>query len=538
MGIRDKNAEDFRPAHQWLVLLLLCLIPTIVLAAPVINAPVSHPVSSKFGMRSIAEYNYQPRPHKGLDFATPAGTRIDLNTNPVVSMECTRQGDGTTGYGYYANVVRECEVMERFAHLTPGGCDASAHTILSGGSGIGRPHLHHEIFLGGARVDPAEAYGQDLCDPEVRRRLIESANAKLNGLAGSDGAVPPVSGDNDGATYVPPGGGGGTITDGWGNVITLPPGGGYTIITGPDGRITIVADPVPGQPPPPLTPGDEPDLTPNGETDNEVTGCAVDTWSAMVNQSVLQTRREMVINQTLITKPDSVMAYSCFTEFADRVRMDLGPIFSETKRWVNVEVDLWGRTTPVNKELGEYSLDGAIVNAALTPYESWMAANYSYAPLGGTSEGSAPGGDHADHGHGIDQAYTACGYQAQVWQMAKCKNPDAEPMFYRFEDLVANDPRQFPHQYACNYTGITQDHINIARGGQTRFDNVDLYYDILLPDADACAPPVQTGITVVKTVRDPAQPTARNVEYPDAVCLSPGCSYQREGTNAGTCVVQ
>ncbi len=563
MMMKGENREGRKSRRQFLatvgLAIFLTLTPAIIAyAAVVFQRPVNSGPGSGFGMR-MHPIKKTMRPHKGTDYPVPTGTNVNIGQG-VTGMECKSDPDG---YGSYAVVNYECNVQAKYAHLSK--CDASSRTVISGNSGGSTgPHLHFEILLGGAVVSAEEAYGKDLCDPAVREELIKSANEKLNGQAGKDGAVAPVKDGAGSSTYVPPGsGGGGTIPDGAGGTITLPPGGGYYIIEDEDGRITIIADPNVDNHLPTLPPGTPPDLTPDTETDNEVTGCATDTWTAMVNQSVLQTRREMIANQTYIAKPDSVMAYACLTEHIKAVREDLGPIFSETKRWVNVEVDLMPKIVTLNKELGEYSLDGAITNVALTPYESWLRSNFSHDFLGGTAESGGEGASHEGHLHVEDQAYTGCGEMAQVWKLAKCKNVDEEQMFYKFEDLISNDPRKYPERYECNNTGITQAQIDTAKGKEVKFDKVDSYLDLLYPGkGGTCAPAVKTGVTVI-TKKLGATPPPQNCPpgtesygcgssgggqqgqdndrisqeetYPDALCLTIGCSYDKE---SGKCVVK
>ena len=65
------------------------------------------------------------------------------------------------------------------------------------------------------------------------------------------------------------------------------------------------------------------------------TGCANDTWTAMVNQAALQSRREDLMNKTYIVKADSVLQYSCFEEELERVKTQTGKIFSNGEHWAN-----------------------------------------------------------------------------------------------------------------------------------------------------------------------------------------------------------
>jgi hypothetical protein len=552
--------------RRWLGILLLGAFfvstPALIAYAAVsINHPASgFSITSKYSVRSDPFAPGKLDAHKGVDYGTPVGTVINLvNGTAPKAVACEFEA----GYGKFARVQYECDVELHYGHLLE--CNASGRSVVTGGakgnpnsgSSTG-PHLHYTMKLGNARVD-AEKYFEmgspDLCNQDVRKQLIDDANAKAKGLAGKDGTIAPVQ-DGGSSTHVP-----GSSNDGTGTVIVggdaynAPTRGGYSVITMPDGRVIIVPDesftPDDGQV---LPPGDAANLTPEGKADHEVTGCATDTWKAMVNQSVLQARREMAMNQRFVAKPDSVLAYSCLHIAMDKVRENLGPVFSETKRWVNVEVDILGKTVTLNKELGESSLDGALVNAAYDPYERWLNANFNHDFLGGLVEGGHSG--HDAHPH--DQGYSGCATMQDVWKAAKCMNMTDSPMFPRFEDLINNDPRNYPHGMSCNNTGITQDMINIAKGTQVKFDKIETHFDILLPGEDedgnvTCHPPIRTGVKVIRMESEAvadcneddscfeknAQEGARiskPKEYEDGICVTVGCSYQNKEAGLGECL--
>lgn len=502
-----------------------------------IAKPVDHSISDNFHVRKEHPVSGEKNvPHWGTDFRTPCGTPVPMKTGG--NLICPNSGAPSGGAGIIGNVDHGCGITEAFFHLQS--CTSAG--MISGNTGKGTGcHLHHEVYIDGVKVNPERAYSAgNLCDPETKKKLIEESKNDMNGRttagggAGTNTGGAPAPPTQGGTTYVPPGGID-PITGRKNN------GGGYYIVDHGDGRTEIIPDLGNGNPDLPGIPtGTPPNLTPSTSTNNEVTGCATDTWRAMVNQSVMQSRREMIANQTFITKQDSVMAYACLTEHVENVYKNLGPIFSETKYWVNRDVDILGRTVTINKELGDSSLDGAITNAAIEPYEEWMANYFSHDFLGGKEAGSSA--NHGDHAHAEDQAYTPCGAMAVIWKMAKCTNVYEDPLFYRFEDLISNDPRQFPEGYACNNTGFTQDQIDLAKGRRTGFDAVRMHYDLLSSGEDgACAPPVMTGVTVTRKI--PATDgavIAQEESYEDGLCLTAGCSFQRErgAQGGGTCVVK
>ncbi len=538
MGQRDRTQLK-RTFKRSLIIAALTLIlaPAILYAAGSVNLkqPGGWGVNEKFMLRPKHPVTGKTNvPHRGVDYAAPCGSQ--LSPQPGGTLSCTTEG----GYGGVGNVSYDCGVTEKYAHLQSCGGNSMVTGGGKGMKGAGTStgcHLHYEIRINGVAVNPEEAYGQDLCNPDVQKQLIDSAQKTLNGQAGGGGGSTSGGGSNTGAPsggsfeYVPEGSPAMTIPNGTGGFITVPEGGGYYIVTSPTGVVTIEpynnneGGEEGGTELPAVPPGTPPNLTPPGTGNGgEVTGCAVDTWTAMVNQAVLETRREMTINQRYIRKPDTVLAYSCFNKFIEKAGQEAG-VFSETDRWVNKEVDILGKTVTLNKELGKQSLDGALVTVVMESYEAFIRDNFAHDFLGGTvGEG---GGE-------IDQSYGDCTVASQIWQMAKCTLFTDEKVFYKFDELIATDPRKYPSQFACNSTGITQDMIDTAKNKKASFSKVDTYKTLL--DAGSCADPIKTGVTVVRMIG--SGPIAHEVTYPDAICTNPGCSYQSGGGSSGKCQVK
>lgn len=493
----------------------------------VINPPTSAALKQPFQMRTAT------RAHRGHDYGVSCGTRVNT-PGPV---KCGTAG----GYGSLAEVSHGCGVITRYAHLNH--CPKGQSYVITGGArgsaGAGNSegcHLHYEIRINNTAVNPKSAFGQNLCDPAVRQRLIEEAQKILGGRAGGGGGM--TEGQTTGSgtpgqdpttltqdniqsvTYIP----GGTATN---------PGSGYFEVVYTDGRVVNQIDLRGGgistTQMPPTT---EEFIQSTSNTNNPVTGCATDTWTAIVNQAVLQTRREMTINQRYIVKPDSVMAYSCLSEQFTLVGEHAG-VLSESKRWANAQVDILnGNTATVTVDMGNKSLDGAINNVATEIYEFYLQSFFNYDFLAGQAPGLT--GSPQDDETGISQIHAPCGAMSKVWQIAKCMNVTDDPLFPKFEELIGKDPRSYPENYRCNDTGITQNMIDKARGSEVKKDNVDTYLEMLY--TGACHPPIATGITVYRREGEGQISTERT--NPDGLCITVGCSYQNSGSGNGRCEVK
>lgn len=255
----------------------------------------------------------------------------------------------------------------------------------------------------------------------------------------------------------------------------------------------------------------------------ETTSCAVDTWVAMTNQSVLEARREDLMNKRFIAKADSVIEYGCLAMYLKKTENEVAGIFSETDRWVNRPVDLYGKVHVMNKTLGTMSMDSALVNVIWSAHINYKQ-NFNHPMMGGLEN------------YGMRPDPEKCRDMQIVWDAAKCQNfPPGDEVFVRFADLIDKDPRQFPESLACNNTGIHQGMIDAAKNKATRYSKVEPKLDYLAPpkDDDGCKPPIPTGITVYRHHLPSNTDVAEIRRYPDAVCSNAGCYYDNETLREG-----
>ena len=121
-----------------------------------LDKPVNGPLSSKFGVRRF--FNGEERnPHAGLDFAVPAGTPIKTPAAGKVILIGNYFFNGNTVF-----VDHGQGFISMFCHMSK--IDTKVGQQLARGDVVGKvgstgratgPHMHWNISLNDARVDPA-----------------------------------------------------------------------------------------------------------------------------------------------------------------------------------------------------------------------------------------------------------------------------------------------------------------------------------------------------------------------------------------------
>ena len=275
------------------------------------------------------------------------------------------------------------------------------------------------------------------------------------------------------------------------------------------------------------------------------TSCDPEYMDALEARAMMEGQREIAQNKNLIFKPDSVLEYSCFGHFLNRLAG--AGLFSEN--------GCCGTTG-----LGGGSLDLALQNAVGSVMMTYLGSNFNHRFL----NGRAPAGQDYTFAGVAGGAY-ACDRMQVVWDSAKCMDffdQDNHDAFYDFNWYVTNDPRTFtltnPWSAANNCSSpLGPAELNVAYNNQSaRYvlpvenpwsdnnagndfvpyveDPVNSYYQLILPLGDVipgtativtCAAPILTGVCVN---RGPS-----STPYPDGVCPNPGCHYQPPG--ATTC---
>jgi murein DD-endopeptidase MepM/ murein hydrolase activator NlpD len=121
-----------------------------------LDKPVAGPLSSKFGVRRF--FNGEERnPHSGLDFAVPAGTPIKSPAAGKVILTGNYFFNGNTvfvdhGQGFISMFCHMSKIDVKVGDAVPRG--GVVGKVGSTGRATG-PHMHWNVSLNDARVDPA-----------------------------------------------------------------------------------------------------------------------------------------------------------------------------------------------------------------------------------------------------------------------------------------------------------------------------------------------------------------------------------------------
>lgn len=240
-----------------------------------------------------------------------------------------------------------------------------------------------------------------------------------------------------------------------------------------------------------------------GETRAADPACDPKFMDALKERAWMEAQREMMMNETFIWKPDSVLALSCFS----------GAI----------------ATIPIGFASGN-PLQQASDNAA-----DWLSSNFSHALGGGNT------GDFADP----TQLPAACTKMYDLWMLAKCEDLEVG-QFISFSDFAGGkEPRIAPAacpapppppqvQPSTNFTDYLADigTVGLAAGGAAvPFDSINLFLGVTAPSTDAvvvkCNAGIKTGIKV----------TVGGNSLDEIVCSNPGCSPAAQGGVLKCCVV-
>lgn len=231
--------------------------------------------------------------------------------------------------------------------------------------------------------------------------------------------------------------------------------------------------------------------------------CDPDFMTTLQNRAWREAQREIMTNQRLILKPDSVFALSCFSNAVGAIPSTF---------------------TNGNQTDG---VEGAL--------DDYMQGNFSHGYLGGADGGV--------------QGTNDCDTMKRLWNTSHCDNlPIGLFRSLTFANIAGNDIR-INNWQTCTNTGGSWGAYNTAvtvgtggnpgRAAGASFDTVNLFLNITDPytqAGNACAAGIETGVIIG---------TSTGARYKEVVCPNPGCIPQRGGGGGGggaainmTCVRQ
>lgn len=267
--------------------------------------------------------------------------------------------------------------------------------------------------------------------------------------------------------------------------------------------------------------------------------CDPKYWDSLTARAWMEAEREIIQNQNLIFKPDSVLEYTCFDKFVDHAAKNAGDIFVHTMYFGKIIIPR-GSAESMEKGLTN------VVSTALSAYDKGSFEDGKY--LADRSKFIIHGGNKIEYpqsASAVPGSYT-CNAMQNVWKSAKCINfIDNDRFaktdgFYPFKQIKgldgtnvkgykesysgANDPRQWPEAIKC--TGPDE---NEWKTKDELAGNLLDQYKFMQPLADdfqkvrqkiepgQCGTVIKTGVKVIVNGQEQGD---------DGVCTNPGCTYK------------
>mgnify|MGYP006943317522 CR=1 FL=1 len=245
--------------------------------------------------------------------------------------------------------------------------------------------------------------------------------------------------------------------------------------------------------------------------------CDPNYYKSLEARAWLEAQREITQNQNLISKPDSVLEYTCFDGHLKEVAAHAKDMFSATTNWGTVPTNMAGTL-------------GSLVGSALENYDN---NNFNTAFLGGRATGLSK-----SFSANVSSGSYSCNLMQQVWMKAKCMNFNANPAtdgFFTFADYQSSSDKRFPAG-SCSGPGASTWQANIdeaippaAATTPWKADAAKTYYDRLFPTS-TCGNPTNNKIMTGMLATQKKDPYF----FHEHVCLAPGCIWVPTGTGTVT----
>ena len=226
------------------------------------------------------------------------------------------------------------------------------------------------------------------------------------------------------------------------------------------------------------------------------TSCDPVYYDTLESRAWLEAQREITQNQNLISKPDSVLRYSCFDKLADDFASATGSMFS----------------------------GGADVSVAQDTADSFVQTNFS------DVHNKALGGRSSNVNSALDGS---CDAMQKVWEQSQCMNfadnPDTDA-FFTIQEYVDNAASDKRFEASCpevsGWSGESE--ALLPENTAWEEDLVTSFLPEFVTDDDCDASlQVATGVTVGVPGEDGA--------YLAKVCVKSGCVYSPSSATSGVC---
>ncbi len=271
--------------------------------------------------------------------------------------------------------------------------------------------------------------------------------------------------------------------------------------------------------------------------------CDAGFWRQMEARAWQEAEREIMQNQNLIFKPDSVLDYTCFDQFANIAAAQGGEIFTHT--------NYFGEKI-IERSMNE-STNNAIKSVVSFALQGYKIGQFPNSFLGGRSGAmSASTTRHsAQNPSNGNSAQYSCSNMSRIWQAAKCANfidnsnfNDIDG-FYPFKKIKGETAELDVQSY--EEIKETRAYPSPCNGEAGRLSwkksnelaaniDQDLYLfqsplgEIYRKVNDKIEPGkctgggIETGVTVI---------TKDGAKGMDGVCSNPGCSWNEGGSCSG-----
>lgn len=270
-------------------------------------------------------------------------------------------------------------------------------------------------------------------------------------------------------------------------------------------------------------------------------------WTQMTARAWQEAEREIMQNQNLIFKPDSVLDYTCFDQFANIAAAQGGEIFTHT--------NYFGEQI-IQRSQNE-STNNAISAVVSFPVRSYKNSQFPHTFLGGRTPnlGSSTTNHTPTSPAGGNSATYNCSNMSRIWQTAKCANfIDNEAFsqidgFFPFKRIAGfnggndvqsyeeiEDTRAYPSSCNTNLqsTGIlswqtsnllAENRSEINYQFQSPLGEIFKEVNDRIEPGNCEALGIRTGVQII---------TKDGAEGQDGVCTNPGCTYTEGGVCDGS----